>query len=93
MQNSTILKQLLVSLDYQLQTTKTANYKNCKLQKRFKNTKNCLFVSEGRNPPLLNPLSPNGDQHQFSSNDIHTLLRDQVIRINKLKMIIKEKMP
>ena len=57
------------------------------------NTKNYLFVSEGRNPPLLNPLSPNGDQHQFSPNDIHTLLRDQVMRINKLKMIIKEKMP
>ena len=24
----------------------------------------------------LNPLSPNGDQHQFSPNDIHTLSRD-----------------
>ena len=25
---------------------------------------------------LLNPLSPNNDQHQFSPNDIHTLSRD-----------------
>ena len=24
----------------------------------------------------FNPLSPNGDQHQFSPNNIHTLLRD-----------------
>ena len=91
MQNSTILKQLLVSLDYQLQTTKTQTlFSTGALRILYKNY---LFVSEGRNPPLLNPLSPNGDQHQFSSNDIHTLLRDQVIRINKLKMIIKEKMP
>ena len=30
----------------------------------------------------FNPLSPNGDQHQFSPNNIHTLLRDYVIRIN-----------
>ena len=32
----------------------------------------------------LNPLSPNGDQHQFSPNDIHTLSRDYVMRINKM---------
>ena len=25
---------------------------------------------------LLNPLSPNSDQHQFSPNNIHTLARD-----------------
>ena len=24
----------------------------------------------------INPLSPNGDQHQFSPKDIHTLSRD-----------------
>ena len=24
----------------------------------------------------FNPLSPNGDQHQFSPNDIHNLSRD-----------------
>ena len=24
----------------------------------------------------INPLSPNGDQHQFSPNDIHTMSRD-----------------
>jgi len=40
---------------------------------------------------LVNPLSPNGDQHLFSPNDIHTLSRDKVMRIHK--MITKEKMP
>ena len=39
----------------------------------------------------LNPLSPNSDQHQFSPDDIHTLSRDYVMRIDK--MIAKEKMP
>ena len=38
----------------------------------------------------INPLSPNGDQHLFSPNDIHTLSRDKVMRIHK--MITKEKM-
>ena len=32
---------------------------------------------------LLNPLSPNGGQHQFSPNDIHTLSRDMVMRVDK----------
>ena len=41
-------------------------------------------------PDLFNPVSPNGDQHQFSPKHIHTLSRDNVMRINK--MIIKEKM-
>ena len=39
----------------------------------------------------INPLSPNGDQQQFSPNNVHTLSRDKVTRINK--MITKEKMP
>ena len=39
----------------------------------------------------INPLSPNSDQQQFSPNDIHTLSRDIVTRINK--MMTKEKMP
>ena len=39
----------------------------------------------------FNPLSPNSDQHQFSPNNIHTLSRDKVMRINK--MIIIEKIP
>ena len=39
----------------------------------------------------VKPLSPNGDQHQFFPNNIHTLSRDVVVRINK--MITKEKMP
>jgi len=38
----------------------------------------------------INPLSPNGDQHQFSPNNIHTLSRDKVMRI--YEMINKEKM-
>ena len=40
---------------------------------------------------LFNPLSANSDQHQFSPNNIHTLSRDKVMRINK--MIIIEKIP
>ena len=35
-------------------------------------------------PRILNPLSPNSDQHQFYPNDIHTLLRTKSMRINKL---------
>ena len=31
----------------------------------------------------LNPLNPNGEQHQFSPNNIHTLSRDKVMRINE----------
>ena len=31
----------------------------------------------------LDPLSTKGDQHQFSSNNIHTLSRDKVMRINQ----------
>ena len=27
-------------------------------------------------PLMLNPLSPNSDQHQFSFTDIHTMSRD-----------------
>ena len=37
------------------------------------------------------PLSANSDQKQFSPNNIHTLSRDKVMRINK--MITKGKMP
>jgi len=32
----------------------------------------------------INPLSPNSNQHQFSPNNIHTLSRDTVMRINKV---------
>ena len=32
----------------------------------------------------INPLSPNGDQHQFSPNVIHTMSRDKVMRIDKM---------
>ena len=39
----------------------------------------------------INPLSANSDQKQFSPNNIHTLSRDKVMRINK--MITKGKMP
>ena len=39
----------------------------------------------------FNPLSPNSDQHQFSPNNIHTLSRNKVMRINE--MITKERMP
>ena len=38
----------------------------------------------------FNPLSPNSEHHQFSFNNIHTLSREIVTRINQ--MITKEKM-
>ena len=44
----------------------------------------CFYYSQGE-------TSEYGDQHQFSPNDIHTLSRDYVMRINK--MITWEKMP
>ena len=37
----------------------------------------------------INPSSPNSDQHQFSPNNIHTLSRDKVMRINKMITIEK----
>ena len=40
---------------------------------------------------LFNPLSPNSDQQQFSPNNIYTLSRDKVMRIDKV--IIREKIP
>ena len=40
---------------------------------------------------IISPLSPNRDQHQFSPDNIRTLSRDTVMRIDK--MITKEKMP
>ena len=33
---------------------------------------------------IINPLSPNSDQEQFSPDDIHTLSWDEVMRINKM---------
>ena len=39
---------------------------------------------------IINPLSPNSDQHQFSPNNIHMLPREMVARINQ--MITKKKM-
>ena len=32
----------------------------------------------------VNPLSANGDQHQFSPNNIHNLSRDKVMRMNEM---------
>ena len=40
--------------------------------------------------PLINPLSPNSDHHQFSPNNIHMLPREMLMGSNK--MITKEKM-
>ena len=40
--------------------------------------------------PLLNPLSPNSDQHQFCSNIINALSREEGVGRNK--MITKGKM-
>ena len=45
-----------------------------------------VFVQKHPQPTAMqvNPLSPIGDQHQFSLNDIHILLRDKVMRINDM---------
>ena len=40
---------------------------------------------------ISNPLSAKSDQQQFSPNNVHTLSRDKVMRINQ--MITKEKRP
>ena len=37
-----------------------------------------------RNVLAFNPLSPNSEQHQFSPNNIHTMLKGKVMRINKM---------
>ena len=52
---------------------------------------NCKNFSCSSIKNLINPLSPNSVQHQFSPNNIHTLSRDKVMRINK--MITIEKIP
>ena len=46
--------------------------------------KNYAHVPAFRSTAIINPLSPNSDQEQFSPNDIHTLSWDEVMRINKM---------
>ena len=46
--------------------------------------KNYTHVPPFRPTAIINPLSPNSDQEQFSPNDIHTLSWDEVMRINKM---------
>ena len=36
----------------------------------------CSMYSMMHAKDLVNPLSPNGDQHQFSPHNIHTMSRD-----------------
>ena len=65
------------------------------------NTRNYEMITKGKMLLLYikfsqlilfsNPLSANSDQKQFSPNNIHTLSRDKVMRINK--MITIEKIP
>ena len=38
---------------------------------------------------LINPLSPDSNQHQFSPNNIHMLPREMIMRVDK--MITEEK--
>ena len=35
-------------------------------------------------PQLLNPSSPDSDQHQFSPTNIHMLPREMIMRVNKM---------
>ena len=53
-------------------------------------TVKCFFNLHIRWVTGVNPLSANSDHQQFSPNNIHTLSRDKVMRINK--MITIEKM-
>ena len=46
--------------------------------------KNYAHVPPFQPTAIINPLSPNSDQEQFSPNDIHTLSWDEVMRINKM---------
>ena len=39
-----------------------------------------MYIDEVHTP-VLNPSSPNRDQQQFSPNNVHTLLRDKVVRM------------
>ena len=57
---------------------------------KFKTLLGTPFLGSMITVTLINPLSPNSDQQQFSPNNIHTMSRDKVMRINK--MITIEKM-
>ena len=56
----------------------------------FLSSKNIFicFIDQLRRD-LINPLSPSGDQHQFSANDIHTLSSYTVIRTDKVITNVK----
>ena len=47
----------------------------------------CLIGQQRRD--LINPLGPNGDQYQFSPNDIHTLSSYTVMRTDKVITNVK----
>lgn len=53
----------------------------------------CSTQSHSQLRPVLgfNPLGPESDQHQFSSNNILILSTDKAMRINKI--VAKEKVP
>ena len=42
------------------------------------------IINTAKNAKQFNPLSPNSDERQFSPNDIHTMSRDKIMRINKM---------
>ena len=70
------------------------NYKNKKVRAVTKGQGPGISSGSYEHHPQAtsyNPVSPNSDQCQFSPNDIHTLSRDTVTRINTV--ISKEKMP
>ena len=51
----------------------------------------CMSHTKGlKQNNILNPLSPNSDQHQFSPNNIYMLLIEMVMRV--YKMITEGKM-
>ena len=60
----------------------TSNIVGCWMLHLFAHPVTFCYLLLGVVAQSFNPLSPNDDQHQFSPNNIHTLLRDYVIRIN-----------
>ena len=70
-------------LSPEIQTTPSGHY-NVMVKLKLSTS---ILVNAPRNLKLgkvsINPLSANSDQQQFSPNNILTLSRDKVLRINK----------
>ena len=52
------------------------------LTAQFQSFSKILYCRRLLNKMLLNPLTPNSDQYQFSPDNIHILSREMFIRID-----------